>query len=152
MKSALFLILTFVLSLSAYAQEDEVFPPKPYPPDRYEAMKNRSPFVLPSVTEVVMAPATPGWTSDFSIVSVTKIGEETIVLARQISTDQRVAIRARANAQGIRLVDLRMSPDPRDVSATVEKDGLEGTITYDGSFLSKLPRSLVPGNPGLKSE
>lgn len=150
MKHLLFL-LTFFLALSAHAQEDEAFPPKPYPSDRYAAMKDRSPFVLPSVTEVVET-TTPDWTSDFSIVSLTKIGDETIILAHKLSTDERIAIKSKPNALGIRLIDLHMSNDPHDVSATVEMDGVEGTIKYDDSFLSHVPRSLVPGNPGLQSE
>jgi len=132
------------------AQDDEeAFPPKPIPPDRYETMMKRSPFVLPTVEEPQVAAT---WASDYQIVSILRIGDEFVVLAKKQSTNERIPIRAKENAQGIRLVKLQMSPDPREVSAVLEMSGAEGTIQYDPSILSGMPNPVAAGNPALKSE
>ena len=131
--------------------EDEVFPPKPIPADRYEAMMKRSPFVLPTVEEVTIE-ATADWASDFQIVSVMQIAGEPVILTRRLSTDERIPIRLKPNAHGIRLINLRMSPDPREVSAVIEMGEAEGTIQYDPAILSGVPTSVAPGNPALQSE
>lgn len=145
-------LLTLALSAATLSAQDlEPFPPKAYPADRYDAMKARSPFVLPSFAEEVPA-ATANWTSDFRIVSVLKLGDESVVLVKKLSTDERIPIRRQENAQGIRLVELQMSPDPHNVSAVIEMSGEEGTILYDESILSEVPRSVAPSNPALKAE
>ncbi len=132
------------------AQDDDVFPPPPIPPDRYEAMMKRSPFVLPTPEEKVEVSAT--WASDYQIVSILKIGDEFVVLAKKLSTNERIPIRTTENIQGIRLVNLRMSSNPREVSALLERDGAEGAIQYDPAILSGMPNSVAEGNPALKSE
>ncbi len=152
MKRALWLAGLLVASSLLAQEEDEPFPPAPFAPGRYEAMMKRSPFVLPT-SEVApeVKPAT-NWTSDFRIVSIMRVGGEYMVLVRQLSTDQRIPVRPRANRQGIRLVDVQMSPDPRGVSATLERDGEQGAVQYDDSVLSQVPHSVVPDNPALKAE
>lgn len=141
----------FSLLPAAWAQE-EPFPPRSLPADRYEGMMARSPFVLPTAPVAAPVVVAPEWTNDFRIVSVLTLGEESVVLARKISTDERIAIRRESNAQGIRLVELTMSPDPHNVSARIEMNGNEGTITYDESILSNVPRSVAPDNPALLTE
>ena len=137
------------LGFSALYAEEEPFPPVPIPQERYDTMRQRSPFVLPTVTTVEVAPE---WTNDFRIVSVLSLGDDAVVLVRKISSNERLAFRRQANAQGSRLVELNMSPDPRNVSAVIEMDGKQGSITYDDSILSGLPNSVAPGNPALKTE
>lgn len=144
----LFLVLS---STVLTAQDEEPFPPKAYPADRYDSMKARSPFVLPTIEEVVQVVAA-NWTSDYRIVSVLKLGDESVVLVKKLSTGERIPVRRQQNAQGIRLVALQMSPDPHNVSALIEMSGEEGTIVYDESILSEVPRSVVPSNPALKAE
>lgn len=147
------LCLAFLcLASAAGGQEEEAFPPKGFRLDRYEAMMARSPFVLPTAPVEVQAVAEPDWTSDFRIVSVLTLGDEPVVLAKKISTDERIAIRRQDNALGIRLVDITMSPDPHNVSARIEMGGNEGTITYDETILSDVPRSVAPDNPALLTE
>lgn len=150
MKYAAFLILA-LSSAALLAADEEPFPPQAYPTSRYDAMKARSPFVLPTVEEVVQI-VTSNWTSDYRIVSVLRLGSESVVLVKKLSTDERIPIRKQRNAQGIRLVELQMSPDPHNVSALVEMSGEEGTIVYDESILSEVPRSVAPSNPALKAE
>jgi hypothetical protein len=94
----------------------------------------------------------PEWTSDFRIVSVLTLGDESVVLAKKVSTDERITIRRQANALGIRLVEVSLSPDPHNVSARIEMGGNEGTITYDETILSNVPRSVAPDNPALLNE
>ncbi len=144
-----FLCLLFIPAV-LFAQE-EPFPPQAIPPEHYQDIMARSPFVLPTATEEVKKVDT-AWTNDFRIVSVVKSGDETLVLAKKVSTDGRMLIRAKENALGIRLVELKMAPDPRNVSAVVEKGGSQGTIQYDASILSGVPRSVAPNNPALKAE
>ncbi len=145
-------LLSLILSTASLSAQDlEPFPPTAYPAERYESMKARSPFVLPSFAEEVQA-VTADWTSDFRIVSVLKFGDESVVLVKKLSTDERIPVRKQQNAQGIRLVELQMSPDPHNVSAVIEMSGEEGTILYDDSILSQVPRSVAPSNPALKAE
>lgn len=144
----LFCLLSVPAAL--FAQE-EPFPPQAIPPEHYQDIMARCPFVLPSFTEEVKKVDTE-WTNDFRIVSVVKTGDEMLVLATKVSSGERLLIRAKENALGIRLVELNMSPDPRNVSAVVEKDGSKGTIQYDTSILSGVPRSVAPNNPALKAE
>lgn len=132
------------------AQDDEPFPPEAFAPDRYESMRQRSPFIYPSFEENVQV--TVDWTNDFRIVSVMRLGDESVVLAKKVSTDERIPIRTQENALGIRLVELKMSTDPHNVSALIEMGGQEGTIVYDESILSEVPRSVAPDNPALKAE
>jgi hypothetical protein len=149
--SVMAVCLLALASMNLRAQDDdEVFPPQSIPADRYEFMMRRSPFVLP--TREAEKPTAPNWTSDYQIVSVLKIGGEAVVLARKLSTNERIPIQAKENAQGIRLISLQMSPDPREVFAVLEMNGAEGTIQYDPSILSGLPRSVAPDNPAIKSE
>ena len=140
------------LGFSALYAEEEPFPPVPIPLERYDQMRQRSPFVLPTAAVVETPAAAPEWTTDFRIVSVLSFGDESVVLVRKLSTDERIAFRREANSKGMRLVELKMSPDPRNVSAVIEMDGREGSITYDDSILSGLPNSVAPGNPALKTE
>lgn len=150
MKYLAFLLL--VLSPTVLiAADEEPFPPQAYPTNRYDGMKARSPFVLPTKEEVVQVVKT-NWTSDYRIVSVLRLGSDSMVLVKKLSTDERIPIRKEKNAQGIRLVELQMSPDPHNVSALVEMSGEEGTIVYDESILSEVPRSVAPSNPALKAE
>ena len=130
--------------------DDASFPPVAYPVERYEAMMKRSPFVLPSFSEEVAV--TDNWTEDYRIVSVLKLGNDSVVIVKKISTDERIPVREKENAQGIRLLELEMSPDPHNVSARIEMGGEEGTIQYDESILSDAPRSVAPNNPAVKSE
>lgn len=148
MKRALFGLLFFGCSPLLLAEEEEPFPPQPIPESRYEKMMERSPFVLPTMATVEV---TPDWTSDFHIVSVISLGDKSVVLARKVSTDERFPIRSEENAQGMRLVELNMSPDPSQVSAVIEMGGNEGTITYDPANLSDNPRSELSDNPALKN-
>ncbi len=144
--------ITILASLSGYlwAEEDaEVFPPELIPPDRYEVMRKRSPFVLPTQEEPQV---TATWSSDFQIVSILKSGDEWVVLAKSVSTGERMPIRTQANAQGIRLLSLQMSADPREVSALIALGDVEGTIAYDPALLSSIPSPSAAGNPALKSE
>lgn len=143
MKLFPFLLLALLAALgNLRAQTDEdPFPPPPIPPDRYDAMMKRSPFVLPTVEEETVS---VGWTSDYQIVSVLRTGDEFVVLAKKLSTNEHIPIRTKENIQGIRLVDLQMSPDPREVSATIELGGAEGTIQYAPSILSGVPTSQAP--------
>ncbi len=147
------LFLAWFISLgSLRAQTDDApFPPEAILPDRYEGMMKRSPFVLPTAEETKSEVA-ENWASDYQIVSVLQVGGESVVLAKKLSTGERLPIRSKSNAQGIRLLNLQMSSNPREVSAVIEMDGSEGTIQYDPSILSGLPTSVVPGNPALKSE
>lgn len=149
---AIFLLGTlFGLGILQAQSADESFPPKAIPPNRYEGMMKRSPFVLPTVEEV-KAEVVANWTNDYQIVSILQIGGESVVLAKKLSTSERIPIRAKENAQGIRLLNLQMSSDPREVSAIIEMGGSEGTIKYDPSILSGIPASVAPGNPALKLE
>jgi hypothetical protein len=147
-------ILTFAVTISAMplrAQDDDtVFPPTPIPPERYEIMMQRSPFVLP--TAEIHTEVTTTWASDFQIVSLLKVENDYVVFAKKISTDERIRIRREDNAQGIRLVEIQMSSDPREVSAVLEMGGVEGTIQYDPEILSGLPTPMATGNPALISE
>jgi hypothetical protein len=145
------MMIALLAGVSWVHAQEEPFPPQAYPTSRYNEMKHRSPFVLPTapVAEVVV---TTNWTSDYCIVSVVKIGDESVVQAKKVSTGERFPIRAQANAQGFSLVTLSMSPDPRQVSAVIKMGDQEGTIQYDEAFLSTLPRSVVPDNPALKAE
>jgi len=131
-------------------EEAEPFPPEAIAPDRYEAIMKRSPFVLPTHEEETRVETT--WASDFQIVSILKSGEDLMVLARKVSTGERVPIRTRENALGIRLVKLRMSPDPREVSALIAMGDVEGTIGYDPALLSSIPTPSAADNPALKPE
>lgn len=149
MKKVLFLIC---LASPALRAQEEPFPPHAIPPERYEKMAQRSPFVLPTVTAPPVETQAPDWTSDFRIVSVLALGEESVVLVRKLSSGERLPLRRQANSLGMRLVELKMSPDPRNVSAVIELDGNQGSIIYDDSILSGIPTSVVPGNPALKSE
>lgn len=149
MKKALCLIC---LGFPVLHAEDEPFPPVPLPRERYDKMALRSPFVLPTVVTPAVEAAAPEWTSDFRIVSVLSLGDESVVLVRKLSTDERIAFRRQANSLGMRLVELKMSPDPRNVTAVIAVEGKEGSITYDDSILSGLPTSVAPGNPALKTE
>lgn len=141
-----------VLTASLFAQEEPVFPPAPFAPDHYEAMMKRSPFMLPTPTETGQQAPPTNWSTDFRLVNVMRVNEDYVVLVRQVSTDQRFPVRRAPNNLGIRIIDVRMSPDPRNVAVVLEKDGEEGTVQYDDSILSNVPRSVVPDNPALKSE
>jgi hypothetical protein len=143
------LVFVLPLALAAQAQEEE-FPPKAYPLERYAVMMQRSPFVLPTFSQDVSVQV--NWAADFSIVSVLKTGEETVLLAKKISTGERVPVRSTDNRLGIRLVKMNLSSDPREVSAVVELGGEEGTIRYDDAILSQLPKSVVPNNPAVIPE
>lgn len=145
MRSLLFLLL--LTSLPLRADEAEIFPPQPIPADRFEAMTRRSPFVLP--TDEEPAPVST-WVSDFQIVSILKRGEEFIVLARKVSTGERLPIRTRPDPNGLRLVSLQMSADPREVSAVIALGEAEGTIAYDPALLAQMPNPSASGNPALK--
>jgi len=135
-----------------WAQDDaEPFPPEAIEPSRYGAMMKRSPFVLPTVEEV-KTEAAHDWASDYKIVSILRIEGESVVLAKKLSTSERIPIRTESNAQGIRLLNLQMSSDPREVSAVIEMGGHEGTIQYDPSILSGIPTLPASGNPALKPE
>lgn len=148
-----FLLAGLLLMGPLMAQEEEApFPPVPFAPDRYAAMMNRSPFVLPTPTEVVQAPPPTNWSTDFRLVNVMRLSEDYVVLVKQVSTDQRFPVRRQPNHLGIRIIEVRMSGDPRSVTVVLEKDGEEGTVQYDDSILSQVPRSVVPDNPALKSE
>jgi len=139
-----------LLGVPALQAQEDVFPPQAYPPARYESMASRSPFVLPSFAENVSV--AENWADDFRIVGVIRMGGESVLLAKRLSTDERVVIRSEDNALGVRLVELDMSPDPRNVSAVVEMGSEKGTIRYDESILANLPSSVVPDNPALKHE
>ena len=143
-------LLMGLVPVTISAQEEDPFPPKAYPPERYATMMTRSPFVLPSFADDVSVQA--DWTSDYCIVSVLKIGEESVVMAKKISSGERIPIRAKDNRLGIRLVKLHASSDPHEVSAVIEMGGEEGTIRYDQSILSQVPRSVAPDNPAVIPE
>ena len=144
-------VVAMIGLMSVRAQDDDtVFPPEPIPPERYEVMMQRSPFVLPTVE--IHTEVTTTWTSDFQIVSLLKVEDEYVVFAKKISTDERIRIRREDNAQGIRLVKIQMSSDPREVSAVLEMGGVEGTIHYSPEILSGLPTPMATGNPALISE
>ncbi|HWL52642.1 MAG TPA: hypothetical protein VNQ90_09415 [Chthoniobacteraceae bacterium] len=147
MKPLVFLLLLAPLSLRA--DDAEIFPPQSIPADRYEAMTQRSPFVLPTDEEPAVVAT---WASDFQIVSILKRGEAFVVLAKKVSTGERMPIRTEPNPQGLRLVTLQMSPDPREVSAVIALGDAEGTITYDPALLAQMPHPSASGNPALKSE
>ena len=146
--------LSFAVTLGSAAlraqDDDAVFPPAPIPPERYEIMMQRSPFVLPTVE--VHTEVTTNWASDFQIVSLLKVEGEYVVFAKKISTGERIRIRREDNAQGMRLVKIQMSSDPREVSALLEMGGVEGTIQYAPEILSGLPTPMATGNPALISE
>lgn len=144
------LLLLFLVGLPM-AKADEPFPPTPNPPGRFAELKLRSPFVLPTFIEQQVAVQTD-WTSDFRIVSVLQLGEESVVIAKKVSTDERISIRSKENNLGIRLVSVQLSPDPHNVSAAITKGGEQGTITYDDSILSQVPRSAAPNNPAVIAE
>lgn len=144
-----FCLLAAPASLSA--DDEAVFPPRAFPSDRYDSIMNRSPFVLPTV-EVVKPQVDTSWTDDFRVVSILKMGGENVVLARKLSTDERIAIKTKENPLGLRLVDLKMAPDPNEVVVSVEMHGQPGTIPYDESILAEFPRSVAPNNPALISE
>ena len=92
-------LLLLTLSSSALvAQDAEPFPPEAYLADRYNTMKARSPFVLPSFAEEVAPPVAADWTSDFRIVSVLQLGSDSMVLAKKLSTDERIPIRPSRNS------------------------------------------------------
>lgn len=147
------LALLFLVSPLLAQEDDPPFPPVAYPADRYALMMKRSPFVLPTPDTVAVAPPpAPNWTTDYRIMSVLRSGDDYMLLIRQVSTDERVSVRKARNAQGIRLVEVQMSADPRSVSATLERGGEEGTVQYDDSILSNVPQSVVPANPALKPE
>lgn len=144
-----FPILALLLA-SGIIQAEEPFPPVAYPVERYAAMKERSPFVLPTFAAHVEVHTE--WTNDYRIVSVLQLGEESVVLAKKISTGERIPIRAKDNHLGIRLVSIQISPDPNNVSAVIEMGGQEGTIRYDESILSQSPRPAPAINPAIISE
>jgi hypothetical protein len=153
MRPALLLAgLLLASPLLAQDEDEPAFPPAPFAPDRYEAMMKRSPFVLPTPETAEEAKPATNWTADFRIASIVRVDGEYMVLVRQVSTDERIPVRQRPNRQGIRLVEVRMSSDPRGVSATLERDGEQGTVQYDDSVLSQVPRSMAPDNPALKAE
>lgn len=127
----------------------EVFPPQGVAPDRYDAMACRSPFVLPTQEETAVE---AGWASDFQIVSLLKSGDEYVVFAKKISTDERMVIRSRENAHGLRLLKLQMSNNPREVSALIALGEAEGSIEYDPALLSTAPAPAPADHPALKSE
>ncbi len=144
-------VILFLLAAGAtFAQEAEPFPPVAFPPERYDAMRQRSPFVLPTFEDHVEVHSE--WTSDYRIVSVLQMGDESVVLATKISTGERIPIRAKDNHLGMRLVSIQLSPNPRNVSAVIEMGGQEGTITYDDSVLSQVPSPMAPNNPAVISE
>jgi len=144
-------VLVFTAIAGAcFAQDTEPFPPVAFPQERYESMQQRSPFVLPTFEDHVEVHTE--WTNDYRIVSVLQLGEESIVLATRISTGERIPIRAKDNQLGMRLISIQLSPDPHNVSAVIEMGGQEGTITYDDSVLSRLPRPAVPNNPAIIPE
>jgi hypothetical protein len=140
----------FILLGMGLALAEEPFPPVAYPAERYQSMKERSPFVLPTFATHVEVHTE--WTTDYRIVSVLQLGEESIVLAKKVSTNERIPIRAKDNHLGIRLVSVQISPDPNNVSAVIEMGGQEGTIRYDESILSQTPRPASPINPAILSE
>lgn len=144
--------LILLPALTLRAQEEDVFPPRAFPPERYEAMQKRSPFVLPSFAEDVQVTANSNWTNDYQIVSVLQVAGEAVVLVRKVSTNERIPVRSQKNAQGIRLLKLNLSPDPAAVSAILEMNGEEGTIQYDPAILSGAPHPSATGNPALKPE
>lgn len=148
MKPSVVLLLLTVIPL---VNAEEIFPPAPNPPGRYAELKLRSPFVLPSFIEQPVV-VQSDWTSDFRIVSVLQLGEESVVIARQVSTNERIPIRSKENKLGLRLVSIQLSPDPHNVSALVSKGGEQGSITYDDSVLSDVPRSVAPNNPAVIAE
>jgi len=144
-------VLFFALITGAcFAQDTDPFPPVAYPPERYDSMRQRSPFVLPTFEDHVAVHTE--WTNDYRIVSVLQLGDESIVLANRISTGERIRIRAKDNHLSMRLVSIQLSPDPHNVSAVIEMGGQEGTITYDDSVLSKVPRPATPNNPAVIPE
>jgi len=147
---SLFLALLICFA-QLHAQSNEApFPPEAIPAERYSAMMKRSPFVLP--TAGAQEGVSTTWASDYQISSILKVGDQFVVIAKKMSTNERISIRDKDNAQGIRLVKLQMASDPREVSAVIELGGIEATIQYDSTALSNLPRSVAPDNPALKSE
>jgi len=145
------LLLAIVIGVTpALRAADEPFPPAPIPPDRYEPILKRSPFVLPTREEETRVET--NWASDFQIVSILKSGEDLVVLAKKVSTGERIPIRTQENAMGIRLLKLQMSPDPREVTALIATGDSEGTIGYDPALLSSLPSPSATDNPALKPE
>ncbi len=144
------LLSLLLLSACVVVAQEEVFPPEAISPERYAAMKERSPFVLPTKEEEPKPAAT--WSSDYQIVSVLKLGAEQMVLVKQASSGKRIPIRAKENAYGLRLVELRLSANPSEVSAVIALGESEGEIRYDPAILSALPRPSATDNPALKSE
>lgn len=144
------LIVGLLLSAGLVSGQEETFPPAAFPSERYEAMARQSPFVLPSPE--VEAPPPPTWVNDYRITSIIRSGGETTLLLRNLVTDERQTVTEEPNRAGIRLVELTLATDPRLVTATLERDGATGVVTYDEMILNQLPAPVGENNPALLPE
>jgi hypothetical protein len=148
MKFASMMVLVSVLFPAGLIRAEETpFPPVAYPPDRYDALARRSPFMLATVEK---APAVqPGWASGFVLAGGAQSEGETFIIVADATANKRFVVTSAPNPDGIRLVKIVMNANPAKVVATIEKGGQQADIRYPPEIIKRFSPELLQNNRAI---
>jgi len=147
--TALLILATPIFGGLPLWSDEDPFPPTPFAENHFDRMIAQSPFSLPTIEEVTVQ---PGWADAFRISSILRIGDQLIVILNEQGKPDPITVRTRENRQGLRLVQLNESNDPRQVSAVIARNGQQATVRYHESILSAIPQSVAGSNPAIQPE
>lgn len=139
---AVFFMGAFSCTLPKAAAEDEL--PQPYPDSRYESIWKKSPFTLPSA----VAETNASFVDNLALAGIVRIEGENYAAIIDKTTKKRELISSTPNDQGLKLIKTEPSDDLAKVSVVLQKNGEQGTLQYDMSFLqaslAKTPENQPP--------
>jgi hypothetical protein len=121
------IVLTlFQLVLPVLGQsEDEV--PAGFKPDRYQRVWQRNPFTL--VTPVV-AQAQPSLFDKLILLSWLNDGGNDVVFVQNTETNAVQKVTKEPNTDDLKLVEIRVDPDPRKVEVHLSRGAEQGVIKF----------------------
>lgn len=142
-----FLVLAMALVRPAAAAAVEAvvppFEPETYAISRYEPVWKRSPFIV----ETVAVQVSQGLAQRFALAGAATINGSPVafLIDRQPPSPSRsrfMLAKGKPSDDGVELVSLSLSPDPRQTSIVIRQAGQQATLNFDPQMLAQV------GNPG----
>ncbi|MEM7387190.1 MAG: hypothetical protein AAF514_19805 [Verrucomicrobiota bacterium] len=153
--------LFFGFSMVCQAQEPNEFLPAKHSRSHFDPIVERNPFVI-EIEGAKEEEQGPVWSENLAVAYVTKIAGDYVVGVvdtKVKSKDPReryqtVRQSSGANTNGIRLVNIKPNPNPREVEVILAKGGDQATIAYDEKLLKqpvKAASRKTPTKPGART-
>lgn len=123
--------LVLILLLAAPALHAQDFSPAPVDVERYRALWERSPFVLPARAAAPVS----ALAQRFTLTGVAFLADDPIVFLLDRQSSARLMLRLNDPQNGLLLVSVENSSDPKQASALIRLGSEQAVVRYDPSAL-----------------